>query len=164
MKKSLENGLKVLLYGTFFIPLLFPLTSFIFPFIVPKILLFRSAVEVMLGLYGLLLCVNWERYKPRLSAVSIALGFFILSFAISTIFGVDPYHSFWDNHERMLGLFTILHYAIYFIVASTIFTSWNEWQKAFKVFLVAGSLVMFIVFYNHLNLSQKFFSMAAILV
>ena len=112
MKKSLENGLKVLLYGTFFIPLLFPLTSFIFPFIVPKILLFRSAVEVMLGLYGLLLCVNWERYKPRLSAVSIALGFFILSFAISTIFGVDPYHSFWDNHERMLGLFTILHYAI----------------------------------------------------
>ncbi|MDO8626771.1 MAG: O-antigen ligase family protein [Candidatus Magasanikbacteria bacterium] len=144
MQKNLEYFIKGLVYLSFFVPLLVLPSSFIFPFIVPKILLFRSLSILMFGAY-LLLCVsNPRQYLPRLSPVLVALGLFILSFSISTFAGVDAYHSFWDNHERMLGLFTILHYFIYFLVITAIFRSWSEWRQLFWVFLIAGSAVMFV--------------------
>lgn len=110
MKQNIVKVIKFLIYCTFFVPLLVLPTSFIFPFIVPKILVFRSLTALMLGGYILLLLINWQEFKPKFSALNVALAAFLASFAVSTFVGVDPYHSFWDNHERMLGLFTIFHY------------------------------------------------------
>jgi len=142
MKRFLENVTKVLIYLSFFVPLVVAPASFIFPFIVPKILIFRSLTTLMLGCYILLLFINWREYKIRFTPVNLALGFFILSFVISTFVGVDPYHSFWDNHERMLGLFTMLHYFIFYLFCSSVFKNWSEWKIALKIFLFAGSVVM----------------------
>ncbi len=144
MKQKLVNAVKLLIYATFFVPLLVLPSSFIFPFIVPKILLFRSLVALMIGCYILLLFINWQEFKPRFSALNLALAAFLASFAISTFVGVDPYHSFWDNHERMLGLFTVFHYIAYYFICSSVFKNWAEWSKALKVFLVAGSVVTFL--------------------
>lgn len=144
MKKYLEQVVKLLIYITFLAPLVVVPSSFIFPFIVPKILFLRSLITMMVSGYVLLLCVNWEEYKPRLTPVSVALLFFLFSFILSTIFGVDSYHSFWDNHERMLGLFTIFHYAAYFFVITAIFRTWDDWRWALRFFLMAGSICMFI--------------------
>jgi O-antigen ligase len=63
--------------------------------------------------------------------------------------GVDPYHSFWDNHERMLGLFTIFHYVAYYFICSSVFKNWTDWNKALKVFLFAGSLAMLVGIIQH---------------
>lgn len=144
MKKALEWFIKFFIYAAFFAPLLVVPTSFIFPFIVPKILLFRSLVAFILGGYILLLFLNKEEYKIQFTPVNLVLSVFIVSFALSTFIGVDPYHSFWDNHERMLGLFTILHYFAYFIVCGAVFKNWKDWSLALKIFLFAGSIVMFI--------------------
>lgn len=144
MKKNLENAIKWLIYLTFFVPLLVMPTSFIFPFIVPKILLFRSLTEVMIGLYVLLLAINWQEYRPRFSLLTWAVLAFLFSFTISTFFGTDSYHSFWDNHERMLGLFTVFHYVVYFVICAQIYKSWSDWMTALRIFLFAGSLVMLI--------------------
>lgn len=149
MKSILEKVIKVLIYITFFIPLVVVPSSFIFPFIVPKILLFRTLVEIMLGAYALLLIINWQEYRPKLSAMNLALGAFLLSFAISTFAGVDAYHSFWDNHERMLGLFTLAHYVAYYFIVTSLFKTWDDWKWALRVFLMAGSLVMFIGVLQH---------------
>ncbi len=142
MKQRILSAVKFLAYLTFFVPLLVLPTSFIFPFIVPKILAFRSLVELMIAGYVLLLFINWQEFRPKFSWLSLAVGAFFISFAISTFTGVDPYHSFWDNHERMLGLFTIFHYVAYYFICSSIFKTWDDWKKALKIFLVAGSLVM----------------------
>lgn len=144
MNQKIEWLAKITVYLTFFVPLVVIPASFIFPFIVPKILLFRSLTAVLIGAYALLLFINWEEYKPKLTSLNLVLVAFLLSFALSTFFGVDPYHSFWDNHERMLGLFTIFHYIAFYLVCSSIFKTWTEWKTALKIFLVAGSLVMFI--------------------
>ncbi len=149
MKQNLIKAVKFLIYATFFVPLLVLPMSFIFPFIVPKILLFRSLVTLMLGCYILLLLTNWQEFKPKFSLLNLALAAFLVSFAISTFVGVDPYHSFWDNHERMLGLFTIFHYVAYYFVCSSVFKNWTDWSKALKVFLSAGSIVMFIGVIQH---------------
>jgi O-antigen ligase len=144
MKQQIVKAVKFFVYLTFFVPLLVLPTSFIFPFIVPKILMFRSLVELMIGGYILLLCINWQEFKPKFSFLNIAVAGFFASFAISTFVGVDPYHSFWDNHERMLGLFTIFHYVAYYFICSSLFKTWDDWKKALKIFLLAGSLVMIV--------------------
>lgn len=142
MQQFFERVIKIITYATFFIPLVVLPTSFIFPFIVPKIILFRIAVLAMAGCYALLLLSNFKKYAPPMTYATLGVCLFILSFAISTFTGVDAYHSFWDNHERMLGLFTILHYAAYFLILSAIFKTWSEWKIALQIFLLAGTIVM----------------------
>ena len=144
MKQKIELVCKYLIYACFFVPLLVLPSSFIFPFIVPKILMFRSLVTALLGAYIVLLLINFNEYKPKFTALNLALGAFLISFTLSTFFGVDAYHSFWDNHERMLGLFTIFHYAAFYVVCGSVFKNWSEWRTALKIFLIAGAVVMFI--------------------
>lgn len=144
MQQTLERAIKVLIYATFFVPIVVMPASFIFPFIVPKIVIFRTLVTIMAGCYGLLLLSNFQKYAPKQSPLMWAVGLFILSFAISTFTGVDTYHSFWDNHERMLGLFTIMHYALYFVIVSVFLKTWSDWKLALQIFLLAGSVVMVI--------------------
>ncbi|OGH88703.1 MAG: hypothetical protein A3J93_01240 [Candidatus Magasanikbacteria bacterium RIFOXYC2_FULL_42_28] len=144
MKRNLEIAVKILIYATFLTPLVVIPSSFIFPFIVPKILFFRSLVTLMLGAYALLLIINWQEYKPKFTALNLVMAAFLLSFTISTFVGPDPYHSFWDNHERMLGLFTIFHYVAYYFIATAVFKNWTDWKWALVGFLSAGSLVMLI--------------------
>ncbi len=144
MRETIEKVIRLLLYCTFFVPLVVMPTSFIFPFIVPKIILFRTIVICMGAGYTMLLFSSWKNYAPRLTPVTGALLAFLLSFTISTFVGIDTYHSFWDNHERMLGLFTIAHYVLYYFVLSAVLKTWSDWKTACKLFLIAGSLVMFV--------------------
>lgn len=101
---------------------------------------------VMLGLYSLLLILDFKEFKPKFTPVNIAVFLFWLSFGLSTFLGVDPYHSFWDNHERMLGFFTITHYVIYFYIVGAVLQTWADYRIALKVFLTAGMGVMFVGF------------------
>lgn len=142
MKNFFSYIVQRLLYATFLVPLVVAPASFIFPFIVPKIVLLRSLIILMLGGYALLLVASWREFAPRATALSLVLLIFLASFAVSTFVGVDPYHSFWDNHERMLGLFTIAHYVLYYFIATSVLKSWVEWKWALRLFLLAGSIVM----------------------
>ncbi len=149
MKKIIELVVKLIIYTTFIVPLVLVPSSFIFPFVVPKILLFRSLVELMLAGYVALLVINYEEYRPRLTGITMAVSLFIISFGLSTFIGVDPYHSFWENHERMLGLFTLLHYFIYYVVTTAVFKKWADWRIALHLFLLAGSAAMLVGVMQH---------------
>jgi len=140
----LDRILKISIVATFFVPLIVIPSSYIFPFIVPKILLFRTFTAVIGGLFILLLLSNWQKYRVRTTPVTIAVTLFLLSFAVSTFVGVDWYRSLWDNHERMLGLFTIFHYTLYYIVLTSVVQEWKDWKWLMRAFLGAGSIVMFI--------------------
>lgn len=131
---------------SFFMPLIVIPSSYIFPFIVPKVVAFRSIVLLMLGSYILLLVSNWQRYKPKVSWLNVGVFLFILSFAISTFAGVDPFRSFWDNHERMLGLFSVMHYVLFYYIVSATVEKWSEWRWVLRTFTVGAGLVMVIAF------------------
>lgn len=146
MKKNLESVIKFLIYLSFITPLIFLPSSFIFPFIVPKVLFFRSLVILMSACYVFLLMINWKEYRPRFTPLNLVLTAFLASFALSTIVGTDPYHSFWDNHERMLGLFTIFHYVAYYFICGSVFKTWKDWSMALKLFLMPASVVMIMGF------------------
>lgn len=144
MKKSyLVWALKILLAGSFFVPLIVLPSSFVFPFIVPKIVVLRSIILLMLGLYLVLLASDWKTYKPKLfSIITASVLFFIASWIISTFAGADWTRSFWDNHERMLGTFTLMHFAVYYLIIVSVFKKKEDWYWFLKIFLGAGMIVM----------------------
>lgn len=137
--------------ATFFVPLVLVSSKFIFPFIVPKIIIFRSLTLLMLGAYVVLLVSDYTRYRPRVTLINIAVIAFFFSFLISTFAGADWYRSFWDNHERMLGLFTIFHYAVYYFIATSVIKEKNDWRWLLRFFLFAGSVVMLIGVLQKIN-------------
>ena len=151
MSKKLELFIKSVLVASFFVPLIAIPDNYIFPFIVPKIVVFRSLVLMMLGAYILLLFTNWQKYRIKLTAINIGVLVFLFSFTISTIVGVDFYKSFWDCHERMLGLFTIFHYIAYYFIITSVITKWEDWKWIFRIFLGAGFIVMFIGMIQKIN-------------
>ncbi len=76
--------------------------------------------------------------------MNIAVIGFLASFAISTFTGVDWYRSLWDNHERMLGLFTLVHYIFFYFILTSVYREEKEWIRFLRVFLFSGSIVMLI--------------------
>jgi O-antigen ligase len=128
----------------FLVPLLVFPQDYIFPFIVPKILFFRSIVLGMIFVYGLLLAYDFKSFAPKKTAILLAIGAFLLSWLLSTIFGVDTYQSLWNNHERMLGLFTLLHFGAYALILSSVLKTRADWRLLEHVALGVGALVMLI--------------------
>lgn len=126
----------------FLVPLLVFPQDYIFPFIVPKILFFRIIVLLMVFGYGLLLAIDRKQYAPRKTPLLFAVGAFLLSWLLSTMFGVDAYQSLWNNHERMLGLFTLLHFGVYFMILSSVIRSRGDWCFLERVALLVATLVM----------------------
>lgn len=151
MQKRIELLFKIVVGLTFFVPLAFFPSNFIFPFIVPKVVIFRSLTLILIALYIILLASNWKKYIIRNSPLTIVILLFTISFGISTFTGLDWYRSFWDNHERMLGFFTVAHYVLYYLVITSVIRSWDDWKWLLRTFLLAGSIVMGIALIQQFN-------------
>jgi O-antigen ligase/tetratricopeptide (TPR) repeat protein len=109
--------------------------SLFFPFITGKNFFFRIVVELLFGVW-MALAVIAPQYRPRRSPMLIALCFFVGAITLATIFGADPYQSFWSNLERMEGLITHLHLLALFLVAGHAVRTKAEW--AYAVYGIVG--------------------------
>lgn len=141
MKMKIEFILKGLIFASFFVPLVRS-SSYLLPTITPKVYVLRSVIELMLGAYLLLLIINWREYRPKLSLLNIAMLLFLCSLVISTVFSLDVHRSFWDTYVRMLGLFSIAHYIVFYFICSSIFKTWDDWKWALRIFVFAGGIAM----------------------
>ncbi|MCD6284201.1 O-antigen ligase family protein [bacterium] len=139
LPKILEQLLKFCLYAVLFTPLLI-CSKFLFPFITPKVIYFRCLVEIALFFYILLLFYkpNYRvRFTPLISAIFVYI--FVMTFA--SIFGVNPYKSFWGNIERGEGLLTIYHLAIFFILLTCVFRTKKDWIRFFNISVFVSFLL-----------------------
>lgn len=151
MNVKLSKILYWLTIATFLVPLVVIPSKFIFPFIVPKIIVFRILVLCLFGVFIIAVARARDFYRWHWTPITIALGLFLLSFTVSTFLGTDWYHSFWDNHERMLGLFTIIHYVAYYVVISTSLRGLITWKQLLRYFVGAASLVMILGIFQKIN-------------
>ncbi len=122
-----------------FIPFIVPSGMF-FPFITGKGFTFRILVEILFSLSIILAFVN-EQYRPRLSRISKSVLFFIVAIFIADILGANPYKSIWSNYERMEGFVLLVHLAMYYFVASSVFQTKLEWKRFFDVSILASGLI-----------------------
>ncbi len=129
----------VLLAGIFAIPFIpfFVSGSMFFPFITGKNFAFRIIIEILFAGW-LILLFNHPEYRPRFNKLTIAVLSLLGILTLATVFGENPYRSFWSNFERMEGLVTFIHLTAYFLVASSILSTEKLWRRFFQTSLVAS--------------------------
>ncbi len=139
----MKNVLRSLTLGIIFVVPFVPLMvteSLFFPFITGKNFGFRIIVEILVVLW-LILALRDQAYRPRRSGILWAaiatVGFLILA----TIFGLNPYRSFWSNFERMEGLITHLHLFAYFLILISVLKTEKLWSWFAHSSLVANLMV-----------------------
>ncbi len=135
---------KIIIGGLFLVPFipLFVANTLFFPYITGKAFAFRIIVEILLALWLVLVYLD-PNARPKRSAILWAFLGLITVTILATIFGVDPYRSFWSNFERMDGLVSYLHLAGYFLLLIANFRSEKLWRRWWFTTLGVSVIVVF---------------------
>ena len=112
----------------------------LFPFDSEKGLFFRLILEIMLGLW-LILILKEPTFRPKKTPINLALGFLCIVLIIVDLLGVDTYLSIFSNFERMAGLIQYLSLFAYCFIISSIVNTPKRWL----IFGICLSFVAFIV-------------------
>jgi O-antigen ligase/tetratricopeptide (TPR) repeat protein len=143
----LKTTLRYCLYVALFTPLIY--TSFtLFPFIFGKTLFFRAVIEISFAVF-LALILFFPKYFPRRSLVIKAVLVYIAIVFLAMIFSVDVSRSFWSNHERMMGVWTLLHAIAFFVMASSVFETKKDWINFFGVSVFVSMVVGILGIYQY---------------
>ncbi|MCG2699023.1 tetratricopeptide repeat protein [Candidatus Parcubacteria bacterium] len=152
MRKSVKIIKYLILGGIFLIPFLVLVVpeSLFFPFITGKNFIFRILIEIIFGLW-LTLAIFDENYRPKFAGrpacagrrtwILIIFAGFVSVLVLSTIFGANPYRSFWSNYERMEGLISYLYLFAYFFVIAAVIKTEKLWKWFFHASLAANAIV-----------------------
>ncbi len=127
------------IYGGLLLPLVF-VPVVIFPFVFSKLIFFQVLIGLTFPAY---IALAWAepKFRPRWSPLYIAIVAYFLAVGLSVIFAVDVQRAWWGNQERMNGLFTVLHFFLWFTMASGVLRSWVQWKKVL-IYEVALSGIM----------------------
>lgn len=141
--------IKIGLYGTLFLPLLF--TSFTyFPWNFGKTIIFQIVVEILLLLYIIGRAISRERRAvKRLNWLDWSLIIFLLVITATSFVGVNLGNSFWGNQARSNGIFTWLHFGVWYFLFKRLFSEKKDWIKLFSVAVGVATLVCISVFFQN---------------
>lgn len=135
IKYSILTGLFLIPFIPFIVP-----SAMFFPFITGKGFAFRIITEIIFGLFVIL--AFWDReYRPKMSWITKSVLIFTSAVLVADLFGVNVSKSLWSNYERMEGFVLIVHLAMYYIVASSVFNTKQKWINYFDVTLLCSGLM-----------------------
>ncbi len=129
--------------------------KFIFPFIFPKVIYLRVVITIAAAC---LLCTAlwYKQIRYKFSKLHVAVIAYLCALGLSAVFGVDAHHSFWGGHERMLGLISVLHYALLLFLFPLAMRGWKGeelehikmfgWRTAWWVFMGVSVVVSIVAF------------------
>jgi len=152
--KTIKYFVYALKTGIFILPVtsLIVTGSLFFPFITGKNFFFRIMVEILFFLWVIVSSVD-KNYRPKKSPLLFAVGATVFILTLATIFGENPYRSFWSNYERMEGLVGHFHLFAYFLIAASALKKPDDWKWLF--YSLFGVSVIASV-YGFLQLSGAF--------
>ncbi len=129
-----------------------PLPNTYFPYIVGKALYGRFVIEVVFGLWVILI-ITYPKYRPPRSWVLTTFALFLMGSLIAALAGVSITRSLWSTYERMQGVVDLLHWFGFVLVAASVlrsFASWRTFLNANVVVSVVVALLGFSQRYGHL--------------
>ncbi|MBX4189982.1 tetratricopeptide repeat protein [Candidatus Parcubacteria bacterium] len=135
---NLRTILKYCIYATALLPLVI-FSQYISPFHFGKVVVFRSFVEIMFVLYVVFAWRN-PSYRPRTNKLFWAFLSFALAFTLTSVTSINSYQSIWGTLERMGGLFSFWHYFVFYVVATSVLRTQEDWITLLKITVVAGAL------------------------
>lgn len=122
-----------------FMPLVF-VKEVIFPFVFSKLLFFQIVIGLSFPAYLLLAWMD-PASRPKKHSIVIALALYFVAMGVSVVTSVDVGRSWWGNQERMNGYFTLLHFFAWFLMASSLLTTWKAWERVLRVQVIIGGFV-----------------------
>ena len=155
--RFIRSSVKFFLLATAFTPLIVTWSA-ISPFVLGKIVFFRSLIEIALIFFIISLFLNRHKLlnisiNQLKSALISALILFLISLVISSILAVNPYRAFWGDIERGEGLFGFLHFFAFLIMAVAIFEK-KDWLNFFKISLGVGFILILYAFLQYFEVKN----------
>ena len=138
--------LKAILYALLLTPIWF-WSIFLFPFITTKVIYLRSLVSVAFVIY-FMLALSYPQIRPKWNWLMKSVWIYILVMIVASIFGVNVYKSFFGTVERGEGIFTMIHYALYFTMLASILRTGKDW---YRYLMSAAGVVGYIAVYGLLQ-------------
>ncbi len=131
----LKTGIYTSLFSVFLV-----FKNFLFPFITSKQISFNILIEILL-VFWVALLIKYPQYRPKWSYISFGLIAFFMAMIISSVLGVDINLSFWGDIERMLGVFHLLHFLVFYFIIITVMRNWLDWKIFFITSVVIATIV-----------------------
>jgi len=136
--RLLQGGLIASLLIVFFV-----FKDLLFPYITSKQLTFNVLMEFLLAIW-LVFISRYPEYRPQRSYITWGLVAYFVAILASCAVSVDFGLSFWGDSERMLGLFHLLHFLIFYLILITVFRSWPQWRALFLSSVIIATIVSLI--------------------
>lgn len=140
----LRSSILVGLFAALFIPFIIS-DSLLFPFITGKAFTFRILVEILFGVW-LVVIFRDPSIRPRFSWFVVSTSVFVVVIALADIFGANFFRSFWSSFERMEGLITLLHLLAYFFIAGSVINTREKWSAFFNTSVFVSFVMSIYVF------------------
>lgn len=137
--KIFKRILQVLFFLTLISPLVIDRRLF-FPYVTGSALYFRLIVEALFLLW-LIFVLIYPKFRPKLNILIGSIGIYLLALIAATVFSPNPYLSFWGDAERMMGLFSTLHFFALFLIGTTLFKDKKELRLLITVFVGVSLIV-----------------------
>lgn len=118
-------------YGGLLMPLAFSAELVVYPFVFLKLLYLQALIGLTFPAWAALAWLD-PRFRPRRSWVALALLAHLAALALSVAFAADRSRAFWGNQERMNGLFSLLHYAAWFLMTASSLRGWPAWRRLLR--------------------------------
>jgi O-antigen ligase len=140
--KAIQNIILVLIFLTLLTPFIV-FDSAYFPYILGKVVVFRTLVALMLLFYGWLIFKD-SRFFPTKNGIVISFALLLLFYLISAILGESFRDSVFSNFERMIGWVTYLFFFIFLLITSSVMKVKKHWNTFFFL-QIATSLILFVI-------------------
>lgn len=138
-------SVKYLLLAVAFTPLIVTLST-IYPFILGKLIFFRSLTAITAVVFIFLLSQDSRIRRKFITVVKnpliILVFLFIIWGGIGVFFAKNPLVAFWGNLERGEGWLTWLHIFLFLLMAVTIFER-KDWIQFVRLSVIASIIVSF---------------------
>ncbi len=136
---KLEKIIKFGIYLAMVLPLVFTSRT-MYPWHFGKTVLFQILVEILLVLALIFFSLNKDPAQKQASSGAgrrivrfnlldyLVVGFVFLQL-ISSAWGINFNRSFWGNQQRAQGIFTWLHFTVFYILVRQFFITKKDWFK-----------------------------------
>ncbi len=123
-------------------------SGFLFPFITTKQIYFNILIEI-LTIFWISFILKYPdsnpfrnlKSKKKANFITLSLLAYCAVLVLSCFFSVDFNLSFWGDIERMLGVFHVLHFLVFYLILITAFREWKDWRKLFVFSIIFASFV-----------------------
>lgn len=114
--------------------------NLLFPYITSKQIFFNVLIEILF-IFWIAFIIKYPEYRPKKSWITIGLLSYFAVLLVSSFFGVDFNLSFWGDAERMLGVFHLLHFLIFYLIIISVMRTWQDWRNLLLISVSASFIL-----------------------